>query len=91
MILPVWLFARVVLELIIQIEFDVFSHREQRTRIKVRRAPFFILTLIEGLGRNVGNEMVRTDRNRPFQCQLVPISPGKATILPTEGPRDSDP
>jgi len=83
-LLPVRFFARIVLELKIRIEFDVFSHREQRTRIKVRRAPFFILTLIEGLGRNVGNEMVRTDRNRPFQCQLVPISPRKATILPIE-------
>ena len=33
-LLPVRFFARIVLELKIRIEFDVFSHREQRTRIK---------------------------------------------------------
>ena len=52
-LLAIWLFAGVVLELEIRIESDMFADRQLAARIEIRRAPLAILALVEGFGGNI--------------------------------------
>ena len=83
-ILPIWLFACVVLELEIRIELDVFANWQQDTSIKVGRAPLLVLALVKGLGGHVWNQMVGVNRKRSFDGQFVPVTPSEKAILPIE-------
>ena len=45
--------ASVVLVFVIEIEFDVLTHKKQRTNVEIGGAPLVVLTLIEGFGGDV--------------------------------------
>jgi len=52
-VLAIRLFGSVVLVFVIEIEFDVLTHRKQRTNVEIGGAPLVVLTLIEGFGGDV--------------------------------------
>src|SRR5271169_7172503 len=76
--------TRVVIVLIVKVEFNVCANRKQPTGIERSGAPFVVLTLVEGLGSEIRDEMVGADRKRSVNRQFVPIAPGKFTIFPIE-------
>ena len=51
--LLIWAFARLVLVLIIEIEFGVLADRKNAACIKSRIAPLTVLALIKGLGAGI--------------------------------------
>jgi hypothetical protein len=83
-VLPVGMLPGIVFMLVIEIEFNVFADREQRTGVQIRGTPILVQALIEGLGRNVRNQVVGTNRNRWFHRQFIPITPSENSVFPVE-------
>src|SRR5271169_3120551 len=83
-LLRVGTLAGIVFVLVVGVEFDVLSYRKQAARVKVRGAPFLVLTFIKGLGSEIGDEVIGVDRKSPLDRQFIAITPSETAIFPVE-------
>jgi hypothetical protein len=60
-LLLIWALAGVVFVLVVRIELDMFTYREQAASIEGGRAPFAVLAQVIRLNRDIWNEMVRME------------------------------
>ena len=76
--------ARIVLVLIVRIEFDVIACRQKAACIQIGGAPLAVLALVEDFGTGVGRGMVVADCEAPFGRYPVAIAPSELAIGPIQ-------
>jgi hypothetical protein len=76
--------AGVVVVLVVGVEFHVFSHGEQGTRVERSGAPLAVLGLVKGFGRHIRDEMIRANCKRALNRQFVSVSPGEKAVFPVQ-------
>ena len=80
----IWVFAGVVLVLIVRVELKVFSHREEAAPVECRRTPLPVPAVVVKFSVEIRDEMVSVDCQRPFERRHVAIAPGEMPATPVE-------
>src|ERR1700722_4215768 len=76
--------AGIVLMLVIRVELDMPAEREHTTCIEIGGAHFVVLAQVVGFDGHIWTKVIRANRHRSLQRNLISIAPQESTSLPIQ-------